>query len=89
MQALKPHINVITSRQPFEEIEKVHEAVLAVVDQTLSRRTSPGQLEPDASLTKPGFSQFSPGNGEVIILFVLYLVLFSSIKFLAILIFLD
>ncbi|KAF8048219.1 hypothetical protein N665_2608s0005 [Sinapis alba] len=64
LNALKPHINVITSRQPFEEIEKVHEAVLAVVDQTLSRRTSPGQLEPDASLTKPGLSQFSPGNGE-------------------------
>lgn len=70
MQALEPHTKVITSLQLFEEIEKVHEAVLAVVD----------QLEPEASVTKTGLSQFSPGNGEVInfdnsfILFFFYLV---------------
>ncbi|CAF1714938.1 unnamed protein product [Brassica napus] len=30
VQALKPHTNVITSRQLFEELEKVHEAVLNI-----------------------------------------------------------
>ena len=30
VQALKPHTNVITSRQLFEELKKVHEAVLNI-----------------------------------------------------------